>query len=54
MKATELIEELERQVHEFGDGEVKTPDQLEATWKNPVDRVERDPESNSYLLVNDN
>lgn len=52
MKATELIEELERQVAEFGDGEVQLPDPLENWWY-PVDRVERELSSNAYRVVSD-
>lgn len=53
MKATEAIEELERIVNEFGDVELKTPDPVEATWRNPVDRIEFDSESQSILFVSD-
>lgn len=53
MKATEVIEELERQVNEFGDGECQLYDQLEPGWVYVVDRVEREPGSNSYRFVTD-
>ena len=52
MKATEIIEELERSVHEFGDGEVQFPDPVERWWY-PVDRIEREPGSNAFRLVSD-
>lgn len=52
MKATEIIEELERQVNEFGDGDGQVPDPLENWWYN-VDRIERAPESNAYRFVSD-
>lgn len=52
MKATELIEELERLVNEFGDGECQIPDALENWWY-PVDRVEREPGDNRYRFVSD-
>lgn len=53
MKATEAIEELERIVAEFGDAELKMPDPLEAAWRNDVDRIEFDSESQSILCVSD-
>lgn len=53
MKATEAIEDLERLVYEFGDGELQVPDPLERRWCNPVDRIERHPEGQGYLLVSD-
>lgn len=52
MRATELIEELERHVNEFGDGEVQIPDPLENWWYR-VDRVEREIVDNAYRLVSD-
>ena len=52
MKASEIIEALERDVHEFGDGEVQIPDPVERYWY-AVDRVEREPGSNAYRLVSD-
>jgi hypothetical protein len=52
VKATEIIEELERQVAEFGDGECQLPDPLENWWY-PVDRVEREPGENVYRLIAD-
>lgn len=52
MKATEVIEELERQVNEFGDGEVQLPDPLENWWY-PVTRIEREPGDNVYRVVAD-
>lgn len=54
MLKTELIEELERDVQEFGDGPVKVPDPMQPGWYNPVDRLERGLDDNSALLVNDN
>lgn len=53
IKATEAIEELERIVNEFGDAVLETPDPVEATWRNPVDRIEFDSERQSILLVSD-
>lgn len=53
MKATEAIEELERHVAEFGDGEIQIPDPLENWWYR-VDRIERAPEAdNAYRFVSD-
>lgn len=52
LKATEMIEELERHVAEFGDGEVQLPDPMENWWYN-VDRIERETGSNAYRLVSD-
>lgn len=52
MKATEIIEEIERLVYEFGDGEVQIPDPIER-WFYGVDRVERDPGTQTYRLVSD-
>ena len=53
MKATEGIERLEQIVAEFGDADMETPDPLEARWRNPVDRIEFDSESQSILFVSD-
>jgi hypothetical protein len=52
MKATEVIEELERQVNEFGDGEAQIPDPLEKWWYG-ITRIEREPGSNAYRFVYD-
>lgn len=52
MKATEAIEELERKVHEFGDGELHIPDPLESWWY-PVDRIEFDRSTQTYRAVSD-
>ena len=52
MKATEAIEELERLVNEFGDGEVTLPDPVERWWYS-VDRIERDPERDGFRFVSD-
>lgn len=52
MKATEIIEELERQVNEFGDGDCQVPDALENWWYR-IDRIEREPGSNNYRFVSD-
>jgi hypothetical protein len=53
MKATEAIEELERLVNEFGDAELQMPDPIQASWRNPVDRVEFDSERQEILFVSD-
>jgi hypothetical protein len=52
VKATEIIEALERQVYEFGDGEGKIPDPVECWWY-AVDRVEFDMETQTHRLVSD-
>ncbi len=52
MKATEILEELERKVNEFGDGEGKIPDPIEAWWYD-VDRVEFDTGTQTYRFVSD-
>jgi predicted nucleotidyltransferase len=52
LKATEVIEALERQVYEFGDGEVQLPDPVERWWY-PVDRVEFDTEQQVHRVVSD-
>lgn len=52
MRATQIIEELTRQVDEFGDGEVQFPDPLEQWWYQ-VDRIEREPGTNNYRCVSD-
>jgi hypothetical protein len=51
--ATEAIEELQRIVIEFGDAGLEIPDPIEATYRNPVHRIEFDSERQSILLVND-
>ena len=53
MKATEGVERLEQIIAEFGDADIVTPDALEARWRNPVDRIEFDGESQSILFVSD-
>lgn len=50
---TEVADELYRLAEEFGDGEALTPDPIEATYANPVDRVEFDHERQAALLVTD-
>lgn len=50
---TQIIEEIERIVHEFGDAAVEMPDPIEATWRNSVDRVEYDSERERILFVSD-
>ena len=53
MKATEAIEDLERLVNEFGDAVLMMPDPIEATYRNPVDRIEFDSEQQAILVVSD-
>lgn len=53
MKATEIIEHLEQQVHEFGDGDGEIPDALEPGWTNKITRIEREPGSNAYRFIAD-
>ena len=53
LKATEAIEELERLVHEFGDAVLVMPDPIEATFQNPVDRIEFDTAQQAILFVSD-
>jgi hypothetical protein len=50
--ATEIIEELERKVHEFGDGEGQIPDPIQAWWYN-VDRIEYEPGERVFRFVSD-
>jgi hypothetical protein len=52
VRATEVIEQLERDVAEFGDGDVQVPDPLESWWYS-VDRIEREPGTNAYRFVSD-
>ena len=53
LKATEAIEELERIVNEFGDAELVMPDPVEATYLNPVDRIEFNSERQAIMFVTD-
>ncbi len=53
LKATEAIEELERIVNEFGDAVLVMPDPIEATYRNPVDRIEFDSAQQAILFVSD-
>jgi hypothetical protein len=53
LKATEAIEELERLVNEFGDAVLVMPDPIEATFQNPVDRIEFDSGQQAILFVSD-
>jgi hypothetical protein len=52
VKATEIIEELERGVHEFGDGEVHIPDPIEQWWY-AVSRVEFDHSTQTFRVISD-
>jgi hypothetical protein len=52
VKATEISEELDRLIAEFGDGEGQLQDPLECWWYS-VDRIEREPGSNAYRFVSD-
>lgn len=53
LKATEAIEELERIVNEFGDASLVMPDPVEATYLNPVDRIEFNSERQAIMFVSD-
>lgn len=53
VKATEVIEDLERLVAEYGDGDADIPDPLEAKWHYPLDRIEFDREEQKYHFVSD-
>jgi hypothetical protein len=53
MMATEIVEELERLINEFGDGHGQIPDQLEHAWCNNVDRVEFDHVTQTYRFISD-
>jgi len=52
LKATEIRDELDALVNEFGDGEGQIPDPIENWWYG-VDRVEREPGTNTYRFVSD-
>jgi hypothetical protein len=52
VKATELIEDLERQVAEFGDGDVRIPDLVER-WTYSVTRVEFESADQTFRVVSD-
>lgn len=52
MKATEIRDELDQLINEFGDGEGQIPDPFEQWWYN-IDRIEREPGSNVYRFVSD-
>ena len=52
MKATEISEELERLINEFGDGEARIPDPIDA-WFYSVDRVEFDHSTQTYHFISD-
>jgi len=52
VKATEIVEELERKIAEFGDGDGQIPDPFENWWY-VIDRIEREPGSNAYRFVSD-
>lgn len=50
MRATELVEQLESRINEFGDGEVVLPDMLE-NWFYPIGQIELDLSTNRYKLL---
>lgn len=52
MRATEIIEELERKVNEFGDGETEIPDPIQSWWYK-VDRIEYEPAERCFRFVSD-
>jgi len=51
--SVEAIEELTRLQHEFGPAKLKVPDPIEAQWRNDIDRIEFDSETQTFLLVSD-
>lgn len=51
--SAEAIEELVRLQNEFGVARLKVPDPIEAQWRNDVDRMEFDSETQTILLVSD-
>jgi hypothetical protein len=53
VKATEILEELERGVHEFGDGEGEYPDPLQAGWWNKITRIEYEPGDRRWRFISD-
>lgn len=53
MDSAEAIEELVRLQNEFGVARLKVPDPIEAQWRNDVDRMEFDSETQTILLVSD-
>lgn len=50
MKATEVIEELQRQVAEFGDGPLMVQDEMEPDWRYPVTDLEFDQANQAYTI----
>jgi hypothetical protein len=51
--SVDVLEELERLQAEFGRGQLMIPDPIEQGYRNPVDRIEFDAETQTYLLVSD-
>lgn len=53
LTATEIIDELQRQVQEFGDGPGEIVDEMEPNWKYPITGVEFDSERQSHIFTSD-
>jgi hypothetical protein len=52
LKATEIRDELDALINEFGDGDGQIPDPLENWWYG-ITRIEREPGTNAYRFVSD-
>ena len=50
MRATELRNQLNQLIQEFGDGDLVIPDQLEPTWDRAVGTVQYDRQREVYRL----
>ena len=53
MDALELIDELRRQVNEFGNGAVTVADQIQPEWLSPITDIEFSAADQAYTIVTD-
>lgn len=53
MKISEAIEDLSRTLNEHGDQDFLMADTLEEKWRNPVDRLEFEPEHDAVTAICD-
>jgi len=53
MDALEIIEELQRKVNEFGNGQASVADQIQPEWRVPITDIEFDAVNQAYVLITD-
>jgi hypothetical protein len=51
MDAVELLEELQRQVSDFGNATIAVVDQAQPEWRCEIAEVEFDPGSRAFTII---